>query len=212
MRLLVLTLIFSAQWLWASAPSIEVVGLFKDGAILIIDGQQRMLRKGMGSEQGVEIIQADAKSVTLIVDGEVKQMSLSKKISTHFAEADQKAEVRISRGTGGHYWTPGRINKRACEFVVDTGATYVSLNSQHAAALNVNYKDGTPVILRTANGVKRSFKVTLDSVTVGTVTVRGVDAVVSEGRFPEVILLGNAFLNRVEMRVDAGVMVLQSKI
>ncbi|MBX2857368.1 MAG: TIGR02281 family clan AA aspartic protease [Cellvibrionaceae bacterium] len=207
-----MAVIFAAQWTYANTPGIEVVGLFKDGAILIIDGQQRMLRKGLPTEKGVEVIEADAKSVTLVVDGEIKKMSLSKKISTQFAESDEKPAAHISRGAGGHYWAPGRVNNRACEFVVDTGATYVSLNSHHAAQLGVSYKDGIPVVMRTANGVKRSFKVTLDSVTVGMVTVRGVDAVVSEGRFPEVILLGNAFLNRVEMRVEAGVMVLQSKI
>ena len=205
-------IILLAQWVFASEPTIEVVGLFKDGAILVIDGQQRMLRKGMSSAQGVKVIEASTTSVTLEVNGEQKQMSLSKKIGTRFVSGDAKAQVRIGSGRGGHYWTPGRINKRACEFVVDTGATFVSLNSDHAAALGIRYKEGMPVTMRTANGVKRSYKIKLDSVTVGTVTVRGVDAVVSEGGFPEVILLGNAFLNRVEMRVEAGVMVLQSKI
>jgi len=188
------------------------VGLFKGGAILIVDGKQRMIKQGKTSPEGIKVIEATSKFVRFELDGEVKKLSLSKKISTRFEEASPKSEARLTRGNGGHYWTPGRINNRPCEFVVDTGATFVSMSSEHAAKLGLSYKNGTPVKMSTANGIKDSYKITLESVTVGTVTVNGVDAVVTDGKFPEVILLGNAYLNRIDMRIDAGVMVLQSKI
>ena len=64
----------------------------------------------------------------------------------------------------------------------------------------------------TANGIANAYRLILPSVTVGTVTVHNVEALISMGDFPETILLGNSYLGRVVMSVERGVLVLQSKL
>ena len=57
---------------------------------------------------------------------------------------------------------------------------------------------GQPSVAQTANGMVRAWRVTLDSVRVGDVTINGVDGLVRI-ELP-IVLLGMSFLSRTEMR------------
>jgi aspartyl protease family protein len=52
----------------------------------------------------------------------------------------------------------------------------------------------------TANGPIDTFRLTLDSVTVGDVTILNVEAIVHQSPGLDVALLGMSFLNRTEIR------------
>jgi aspartyl protease family protein len=54
--------------------------------------------------------------------------------------------------------------------------------------------------------------VMLPRVTVGSITLHNVPAIVVVGNYPANVLLGNSFLHRVEMQEQSGVMVLRSKL
>lgn len=194
----------------ASALEVQVKGLFKDAALLEIDGQPRLLKTGKRSPEGVKLISASSREAVIDVAGKRQALGLSQHISSTFTVAE-KNEVRIASGRGGHYITPGRINGLAVEFLVDTGATLVAMNLPTAKKLGINYRAGDESFARTANGVTPVYLVNLAAVSVGNVEVKNVRATVHLGNSPDVILLGNSFLSRVEMNRESGVLVLSSQ-
>jgi aspartyl protease family protein len=109
--------------------------------------------------------------------------------------------IVLTAGSGGHFMTPGQINGRAVQFMVDTGATGIAMSAADAERAGINYKGGQPVQLSTANGVTQGYRVKLNSVRVGDVEVHDIDAVVSPQPMPY-MLLGNSFLSRFQMSRD----------
>jgi aspartyl protease family protein len=94
--------------------------------------------------------------------------------------------------------------------MVDTGATWISIGKSDAARANVDYQQGMPTTMSTANGFSRAWRVTLNSVRIGDVLLNQVDAVVMESEQP-VALLGMSFLNRMEMKRDGMTMILKKR-
>lgn len=107
------------------------------------------------------------------------------------------AVVELSADRSGHFQTDAEINGRAIPFLVDTGATVVALSYEDAerAGLFLQDRDFTHRV-STANGVARVAPVTLDRVSIGDITVRRVQAAVSEPRRLQTSLLGMSFLSR----------------
>ncbi|MNJ70419.1 hypothetical protein D3C77_668750 [compost metagenome] len=99
------------------------------------------------------------------------------------------------------------------QFLVDTGATSVAINENQARRLGIDYRAaGQPLLVNTASGTAKAWRVRLNSVKVGAIDVLGVEAVVLEGESPSEALLGMSFLGRVSWREDQGVLRLESKI
>lgn len=194
----------------AAATEIEVKMLASGSALLEIDGKQRFLRNGARSPEGVLLISADQQGALIEWDGKRRLLQLNKRISAQF-NAAQKAEVRIASGRGGHYVTPGRINGLPVVFMVDTGATTVAMNYLEAERLGIDYRAGTPITVSTANGLAKAFRVTLNRVAIGDIELHQVNAAVSTTTSPEVILLGNSYLSKVDVRIDDGVLLLQAR-
>jgi len=194
------------------ALDIVVKGLFKDTAILIVDGRQQMLKKGKRSDNGLLLISADAKSAVVDIDGLRQTLTMAKfgPISTKTRVAE-KAVVRISASNGGHYYAQGRINGRPVDFLVDTGATIIAMNRPMAEKLGIRYKEGEAITVSTANGIAMAYRVRLKSVRIGELEIKNVDASVSTGDFPSKILLGNSFLSRVNMSTESGLLVLEAR-
>jgi aspartyl protease family protein len=74
----------------------------------------------------------------------------------------------------------------------------------------LKYQNGQPIHLSTANGVIPAWRVKLASLRVGEVVVYDVDAVVSSGTMPYV-LLGNSFLSRFQITRTNDQMVLDKR-
>lgn len=207
-------LFVTAALLCGSGPvlslEITVNGLFNGGAVFVIDGKHRLMREGDRSPEGVVLVSVTKAEATFRYGEQVQSLGMNRTISTQFKKAE-KSQTRIATGAGGHFFTPGRINGLAVDFLVDTGATSVAINLPTAKALGLNYRAGEQINMNTANGVASAYIVMLNSVRVGDVEVRNVEAVVSMGDFPAEILLGNSFLGRVEMRRENGVLVLESQ-
>lgn len=210
-------LLLSAGWFISvnvyalDAKKVEVRGLFKNAAILQVNGQQRMLKVGQTSPEGIKLIAADSKQAEIEIDGKRTVLSLSKKIAATFSEA-ALGEARIPAGRNGHYFTTGMINNQSVKLLVDTGASSIALNSIVAKQLGIDYLTSPRYVgVATASGTTRGYRVTLREVTVGGITLNNVIAVVTEGEFPRDILLGNTFLSELDMKVESGVLILQAK-
>ena len=115
--------------------------------------------------------------------------------------------MTLSAGPGGHFMAEGQINGGAIRFVVDTGATAVTIPASEATRLGIDYKRGQRGTTQTASGPIPMYVVRLDTIRVGSIELHGVDAVVIEQGL-SVSLLGNTFLNRMEIRREDQTMTL----
>ena len=190
---------------------IRVVGLFKDTAIVIIDGNRRLLRSGDVSPEGVKLLSASSSEAVLEIEGEEKRFGLGGQIGASFAKPEL-ATVRIWPTPNRMYAVLGSINGYPVDFIVDTGATLVSLSAREAKRLGIDYRVvGTPGQSSTASGMAAIYLVNLDRVRVGDIVLKNVQAAVHDGDFPPSALLGMSFLGRLNIHQDGQVLELQQK-
>ena len=190
-----------------AATPVEVVALFKDRAMLKTADEQVMLRVGETSSGGVTLLAADANAARVRYDGEVYNLALSFKVTSRFAEPEERT-VRLNDDGLGQYRSRGSINGRFVDFLVDTGASVVAMSERHARGMGISYENGEPGRVQTAQGATEAYFITLNEVTLGAITVNNVRATVIRGDFPVDVLLGMSFLNQVRMQNEAGVLVL----
>lgn len=98
----------------------------------------------------------------------------------------------------GHYWATARVNGSSVKFLVDTGATMISLTRRDARRIGVNTdKLVQSVDVRTASGRVKAGIVNVDRIEIDGVVLEDVQAVVLEEGL-EYSLLGMSYLNRLE--------------
>ena len=97
----------------------------------------------------------------------------------------------------GHVLLDAFVNGARVHFLVDTGASFVSLTPADAAAAGISHSSlAFTARLNTANGIARAAPVKLREVRVGQLTIDDVDGVVTENLGGS--LLGMSFLRRVD--------------
>lgn len=112
------------------------------------------------------------------------------------AAAPKAAVAQIVKAGDGHYWAEGVVNGKAVRFLVDTGATAVSLTVDDARRLGLDTgKLSYDYDVLTAQGKARAAAVRLASVSVAGARVADVDALVIEKGL-ETSLLGMSYLGR----------------
>jgi aspartyl protease family protein len=154
----------------------------------------------------VRLVAADSRRAVLEYDGERVTLGLSNRVSTRFS-APEKRVVTIPRDDSGHYRVSGLINGQRARFLVDTGATMVTLSSAHARRLGIEWRRSERRgIFNTAMGQTEARFVRLDAVQVGEIRQQGVEAVVIDGDHPQMILLGMSFLGPLELTDSGGVL------
>jgi len=192
----------------AYAADVNVIGLFPNKAVVQLDGgAPRVLAVGQAPVNGVSLLESDRETATFLIDGQKKTL----KIGQHHGAAAKPPSAQTATLTAnaqGHFLVEGQINGGSVRFLVDTGATQVSLSSADANRLGIDYRKGQPGLMGTANGTAIAYKVTLDTVRVGDIVLNNVEAAVLEGGQMPFALLGMTFLNRMEMKREGQVMVL----
>lgn len=164
---------------WAAAAAIVAGGIFYYDA----------LRSGLNGALGIAEMPADPAQP-------------SAGAMTDAAPPAKSGVQELQSSADGHYYARAEINGRPIDVMVDTGASMVALTYEDAerAGLSLRPSDFTGRV-STANGVAAVAPVTLERVTIGRITVRGVRAAVCERGKLEKTLLGMSFLSRLE-RVD----------
>lgn len=199
-----------ALWLLVSGPvpvraepglPIRVLALSWNKAILEVDGHRRVLAVGETSPEGVVLIEVGTELAVVEVDGRREVLPLGV-VAAPVGQASEAASTVLWADGDGFFHAEGSINGTAVTFLVDTGATTVALSRRAAEQIGLDV-DGAPQgVGSTAGGVVRVYRMTLNTVRVGGITLYNVPAGVVEGDFPEVPLLGMSVLNRLEMRRD----------
>lgn len=110
--------------------------------------------------------------------------------------------VTLNADQMGHFEADAEVNGRRVSVLVDTGATLVALTYEDAGRAGIfpRPSDFTQVVA-TANGTARYAPVTIDSVTIGDITVHNIQGAISEPGRLHRTLLGMSFLGRLS-RVD----------
>jgi aspartyl protease family protein len=205
--------VFLAAGALAHAQSVTLSGIMGSKALLIVDGNPPKLVAPGESFKGVKVISAQSDQAVLDISG--KQMSLRvgdapASVGGSGGGASGGQRIALTAASGGHFFTSGQINGNTVQFMVDTGATAVSIGMADANRMGIDFKTGQMVGMSTANGVVPAWRVKLGSVRIGDVVVHEVDAIVSPAPMPYV-LLGNSFLSHFQMNRTNDQMVLDKR-
>ncbi len=194
----------------ASAQSVVLAGRMGERALLVIDGTPYTAAVGQ-TVAGVKLrswagdqaqLEHGGKSFALTVGATPVQLG---------AMAPRSAggrEIVLVAGPGGHFSSAGAINGKPVRFVVDTGATMIAIGKDDATRIGLDLSNAQRGMTQTANGAVPVAVVTLSSVRVGDVELANVAAVVLPTPMP-VVLLGNSFLSRLQMKRENDVMRLE---
>ena len=111
---------------------------------------------------------------------------------------------------GGHFLADAAVNGTHVRFLVDTGASMVVLSPQDAQRLRIDLKKlDFNIPMETANGKNFSARVTLDKISIGSISRNKVQAVVVRDGL-EQSLLGMSFLNSIgSFEMGNGVLILR---
>jgi len=174
------------------------MGLFSDQAVLTINDQQRLLKVGNTSPEGVKLISATSQSAIIEVEGVQKKYLLGSQIGGHYGAPVKQPMVSIWPNNG-MYLTVGSVNGYSVDFLIDTGASVIAFNAATAKRLGLEYLKAPASVVQTASGIEMAYQVTLDQVQIGDIKLYNIDAVVLDGPHPERALLGMTFLGQVEI-------------
>lgn len=202
-------------WLFAVqawATDVSVVGLFPGKAIVVVNGgKPKTLAVGETGPGGVTLISATTAAAVIEVDGKRRTLVLGRQaIATQFDNAD-RPRVTLSADGRGHYLTVGSINGAPVKFMVDTGATMVSIGASDARRLGIDFRRGQQSYSETANGVITVWRVKLDSVKVGNISMTNVDGSVNESNDMPFVLLGMSFLGRLDLRHEGATLTMTQR-
>jgi aspartyl protease family protein len=195
----------------AAAQTVTLNGhLGNHKALLVIDGELHTVAIG-ATVRGVRLLALNEAQAEVEVAGARRTLALrAGAVRNAGTPASGGNEIVLTAGRNGHFRTLGQINGKSVEFFVDTGASVVSLGQAEADRLGIDYKSGNPGMARTANGDVPIRMITLNSVRIGDVEVANVEAAVHPSSFG-VVLLGNSFLTRFQMRRENDVMRLERR-
>lgn len=192
------------------AADVGLAGLFPGKALLTINGgAPRTLALGATSEEGVKLLSIDGETATLEVDGKKRVLRVGQNVAVQRSDSGPASAV-LTADASGHFLTTGNINGTTVRFLVDTGASLISLGAADARRIGVDANKGARVMASTANGDTAASRVKLDSVRVGEIVLHNVDALVHQQDMP-FVLLGMSFLNRMEMQRDGDTMTLKKR-
>lgn len=120
---------------------------------------------------------------------------------------DKQRVVILKRNRYGHYVTQGEINNHSVTFMLDTGASDISIPDKIAKELKLSY--GQERQYQTANGTITANLTTLESVSIGNIKLQNVRASINPKMDHDEILMGMSFLKYIEFTQRGDTLILR---
>lgn len=138
-----------------------------------------------------------------VVYGAIKMVMQPREITVSMT-----GEVTIPRSRDGHFYAPGLVAGQPVVFLIDTGASYVTVSQEFARHAGIS--GGTPTRFHTANGTIEGTIVNNLTVSMGPAEVTGIKVAVGLiGAGRDTALLGQSFLSRFQITLSGNQMVLR---
>jgi aspartyl protease family protein len=178
----------------AFAASVYVKALgYNNAEVVINESAPLVLWVGETSPEGVKLQSVEEGTAVFEIDG--RHWTLKARQGT-YSQASLKADQH------GQFFFMAKVNGTPVAAVIDTGATSVSMNSEEASRLGIDYLLAPRAVVNTANGPATAYQVTLESVQVGEIVLRNVQGSIIEGGRAQLplVLIGMSFLREVDMQ------------
>lgn len=209
--LFIIVLAGIASVTWSTNLNVRVVGLFKNMAIVTVNGQQHTVKAGQKTPEGIVLISANSREAVLEIEGQQQTYTISTDIGSNF-QIPEAVSVSIAADAQGQYLTTGAINGQPVEFLVDTGASTIAMNANQAKRLGIDFRVvGQKGSVNTASGTAAGYFITLNQVKLGGIEAKQVEAVVIDGEQPSYILLGMSFLHDLTIKKHSNLMILEKR-
>ncbi|MDR2187690.1 MAG: TIGR02281 family clan AA aspartic protease [Azonexus sp.] len=188
------------------AQEVALAGIFGSKAMLIINGGEPEAVRIGESLEGVKLLSIQGEQATIEIGGQKKLLRIG-----HYAvNVPSDGKVVLTADARGHFYATGTVNGGSIRFMVDTGATMISIGASDARRLGLDYSRGQKGMAQTANGHVEVSRIWLDTVSIGGITLHQVEAVIHKSDMP-MALLGMSFLNRTDMQRVGSTMTLRQR-
>jgi aspartyl protease family protein len=200
----------------AGAVDLALSGILGKKALLTVNNEPpQVLAVGKSTREGVKLLAIEGDVATVEFEGRRHKLRLGERVVRQGNSEErpvegltgERAREILARGVEmtiqinahGQFITRGEINGGGVDFLVDTGATHVTIGRSDALRLGLRLSDAEVATSQTAGGVVKSRVVKLKSVKVGSIRLQDVEGVVQEVDMP-FVLLGMSFLQSMEMQ------------
>ncbi len=194
---------------FASAQDVGLAGVMGSKAMLMINGGEPQAVAVGQSLDGVRVVSVTSEQAVIEIGGKKRPLRVGQH-AVGAPAADGSGKIVMTADTQGHFYTTGNINGTSVRFIVDTGASMISLGAADARRIGLDFNRGQKAVSQTANGQAVVSKIQLDTVRIGDITLHNVDALIHQNDMP-MALLGMSFLNRMEMQRDGSTMTLKKR-
>lgn len=191
------------------AQDVGLAGIMGSKAMLTINGGEPQAVPIGQTVDGVKVLSIQGDQATIEVGGKKRPLRVGQH-AIGSSNGDGSDKIIMTADVQGHFYTTGNINGTSVRFLVDTGASMISLGATDARRIGLDFNRGQKGLSSTANGQVVVSKVQLDTVRIAGVTLHNVDAVIHQNEMP-IALLGMSFLNRMEMQRDGSTMTLKKR-
>lgn len=135
------------------------------------------------------------------------KIKVKEKLQDKAPEKKARQELVIKQGGNGHYFLEGSVNDKTLTFVIDTGASVVSLPRALAFDAGISCKD--QVVMETANGQTGACTAVISELKLGHFVAQNVLATIVPNLSQP--LLGMNILQRFNMKQENGEMHLSAR-
>ena len=109
---------------------------------------------------------------------------------------NDKGQISINISENGHYYINSQINNTTIRFMIDTGASDISINPDDALRIGINLKElNFNKKYQTANGVVLGARTVLEEMTIGNILFSNIPVSVNSVNMG-ISLLGMSFLRQ----------------
>ncbi len=115
--------------------------------------------------------------------------------------------VTVYRNFHNQYLSAGKINGKEVVFLIDTGATGISIPT--SVARRSGLRTGPPSSVSTANGIRTVYQTLVAKLELGPIVIKNVRAHINPGLTDNQILLGIRVLRQLDIRIKGDTMTLR---